>query len=93
MFASSNFDAKEDAIALKKAMKGFGCDQKVIIDVIANRGVVQRIEIAEAFKTLYGKVKNQYKSKYFTFKLLLLECRIWFNNIVHIIMMKTMFRI
>jgi len=57
VFASPNFDAKEDAIALKKAMKGFGCDQKAIIDVIANRGVVQRIEIAEAFKTLYGKVK------------------------------------
>lgn len=40
-------------------MKGFGCDQKVILDVIANRGIVQRIEIAEAFKTLYGKVKNK----------------------------------
>lgn len=62
MFASPNFDAKEDAIALKKAMKGFGCDQKAIIDVIANRGVVQRIEIAEAFKTLYGKVKIYIKS-------------------------------
>jgi len=59
VFASPNFDAKEDATALKKAMKGFGCDQKVILDVIANRGIVQRIEIAEAFKTLYGKVINR----------------------------------
>lgn len=58
MFAAQNFNAKEDATALKKAMKGFGCDQKTIIDLLANRGIVQRIEIAEAFKSLYGKVKK-----------------------------------
>ncbi|CAH1725197.1 annexin B9 [Aphis gossypii] len=64
VFASPNFDAKEDATALKKAMKGFGCDQKVILDVIANRGIVQRIEIAEAFKTLYGKdLKKELKNE------------------------------
>jgi annexin A7/11 len=64
VFSSPNFDAKEDAIALKKAMKGFGCDQKAIIDVIANRGIVQRIEIAEAFKTLYGKdLKKELKNE------------------------------
>lgn len=42
-------------------MKGFGCDQKAIIDVIASRGIVQRIEIAEAFKTLFGKVQKTIK--------------------------------
>ncbi|VVC32318.1 Hypothetical protein CINCED_3A006952 [Cinara cedri] len=64
VFSSQNFDAKEDATALKKAMKGFGCDQKAIIDVIASRGIVQRIEIAEAFKTLFGKdLKKELKNE------------------------------
>ncbi|XP_035233569.1 annexin-B12-like isoform X2 [Stegodyphus dumicola] len=50
-----NFDPKQDAEALRKAMKGFGTDEKAIIKVLANRSNSQRVYISVAFKQLYGK--------------------------------------
>ncbi|RZF34485.1 hypothetical protein LSTR_LSTR011727 [Laodelphax striatellus] len=49
------FNPTQDAEILRKAMKGFGTDEKAIINVLANRTNAQRQEIAVKFKTLYGK--------------------------------------
>lgn len=53
------FDPRRDAEILRKAMKGFGTDEKAIIQVLANRVNSQRLEIALQFKTMFGKVRNE----------------------------------
>ena len=46
---------QQDADTLRKAMKGFGCDEKAIIDVCIHRTNAQRLEIVKAYKASYGR--------------------------------------
>ncbi|XP_050502078.1 annexin B9-like isoform X1 [Diabrotica virgifera virgifera] len=49
------FNPNDDAQVLRTAMKGFGTDEKAIINCLARRTNEQRLHIAAAFKTMYGK--------------------------------------
>ncbi|XP_033645105.1 annexin A13-like [Asterias rubens] len=55
IFAKDDFDAEEDAVALKGAMRGLGTDEDEIIEILANRTGVERLLIAMKFKACYGQ--------------------------------------
>ncbi|XP_071943392.1 uncharacterized protein [Antedon mediterranea] len=59
-----NFDPQGDAEKLRKAMKGFGTDEKTIIDIISQRSNDQRQKIAKQFKQMFGKdLMKEFKSE------------------------------
>lgn len=49
------FDPYRDAERLYRAMKGFGTDEVTLIDVLCKRTYTQRAEIANCYKTSFGK--------------------------------------
>uniref|UniRef100_A0A3B3S6T1 Annexin n=1 Tax=Paramormyrops kingsleyae TaxID=1676925 RepID=A0A3B3S6T1_9TELE len=48
-------DPLKDVEVLRKAMKGFGTDEKAIIELLGNRSNKQRVPMVMAYKTTYGK--------------------------------------
>lgn len=55
MVPAPNFNASNDAAALRKAMKGFGTDEDALINVLCRRSNAQRMDIVRTYKTAYGK--------------------------------------
>lgn len=55
------FDARADADALHKAMKGLGTDEKTLIAILCHRSNGQRVLISQAYKSGYAKVKTKKK--------------------------------
>ncbi|XP_022236276.1 annexin B9-like isoform X2 [Limulus polyphemus] len=63
------FDPQADAQALRKAMKGFGTDEKSIINVLTRCVNSQRQQIAVSYKTQFGKdlikdLKNELSGRF-----------------------------
>ncbi|MES1911209.1 MAG: hypothetical protein MHM6MM_003683 [Cercozoa sp. M6MM] len=52
---AANFDADRDAQALRQAMKGFGTNERAIIDIIGARSNAQRQQIKAAFSRLFNR--------------------------------------
>lgn len=48
----------EDAAALRAAMKGFGTDEKAIINILCHRSNRQRQEISQAFNREFNRVSS-----------------------------------
>lgn len=64
-----SFDAVADAKALRKAMKGFGTDEKGLNDVIAHRTNAQLVEIVETYskvieRDLIKDIKSETSGEY-----------------------------
>ncbi|VDP25542.1 unnamed protein product [Soboliphyme baturini] len=50
-----DFHPDQDAEALHKAMKGLGCNDKAVVDIICRRNNAQRQQIRNTFKSFFGK--------------------------------------
>jgi hypothetical protein len=53
--AMGSYNYENDCAMLKKAMKGLGTDEDLIINILAYRTSQQRVEIKNKYKALYGK--------------------------------------
>ncbi|KAK3284502.1 hypothetical protein CYMTET_7853 [Cymbomonas tetramitiformis] len=50
-----NFDPEADCEILRKAMKGWGCNEGPIIDILGDRTCAERQKLRVTFKQMYGK--------------------------------------
>lgn len=50
-----DFNSSNDCERLRKAMKGFGTDEKTIIEIISKRSRAQRQQLKTCFKSMFGR--------------------------------------
>ncbi|XP_013870054.1 annexin A3a [Austrofundulus limnaeus] len=55
----ANFNAEEDAAAIKKAIDGFGTNEKVLIDILTQRSNAQRQLICKAYEKATGRTLEE----------------------------------
>ncbi|XP_047575849.1 annexin A10 isoform X2 [Lutra lutra] len=55
IFPAPNFNPIMDAQMLGGALQGFGCDKDMLIDILTQRCNAQRLMIAEAYQSMYGR--------------------------------------
>nr|XP_046241850.1 annexin A3a isoform X1 [Scatophagus argus] len=51
----TNFDAGDDAVALRKAIEGLGTKEKIVIDILTHRSSAQRQLICKAYQEATGR--------------------------------------
>uniref|UniRef100_UPI001659BD86 annexin A10 n=1 Tax=Halichoerus grypus TaxID=9711 RepID=UPI001659BD86 len=55
IFPAPNFNPIMDAQMLGGALQGFGCDKDMLINILTQRSNAQRLMIAEAYQSMYGR--------------------------------------
>ncbi|KAM4808269.1 annexin A10 isoform 2-T2 [Rhinophrynus dorsalis] len=55
IFPNPNCDPMMDAQVIEGALRGFGCDKDILIDILTQRSNAQRIMIADTYGNVYGK--------------------------------------
>ncbi|XP_060009225.1 annexin A10 [Lagenorhynchus albirostris] len=55
IFPAPNFNPMMDAQMLGEALQGFGCDKDLLIDILTQRCNAQRLVIAEAYQSTFGR--------------------------------------
>ncbi|MEQ2256140.1 hypothetical protein ILYODFUR_021354 [Ilyodon furcidens] len=55
----ANFNAQEDAAALKKAMEGLGTNEKVLTEILTQRSNAQRQLICKAYQDAAGRALDK----------------------------------
>ncbi|CAF4378330.1 unnamed protein product, partial [Adineta steineri] len=51
----ADFNVERDCDNLRKAMKGFGTDEDMLIHILGNRSSDQRVKIRDQYKSMFGR--------------------------------------